>query len=82
MLLELIRSEYKESFLTTMEPYVEKSIENFNKAYYISSEYIKNDLYPLIIGYVNIIVNNTQINNEHMCLIPELTSYDVVKYRY
>lgn len=34
------------------------------------------------IGYINIIVNNTQLNNEHMCLTPELTTYDVVKYRY
>jgi len=34
------------------------------------------------IGYINIIVNNTQINNDQLCQSPLLTVYDVVKYRY
>jgi Cft2 family RNA processing exonuclease len=34
------------------------------------------------IGYINIIVNNTQINNDNVCLTPVLIPHDVIKYRY
>jgi hypothetical protein len=34
------------------------------------------------IGYINILVNNTQVNNENQCLTPELSAHDVIKYRY
>ena len=34
------------------------------------------------IGYINIIVNNTQMNNEHQCQSHEVSAHDVVKYRY
>ena len=34
------------------------------------------------IGYINIIVNNTQMNNEQMCVTPSLSAHDVIKYRY
>jgi len=34
------------------------------------------------IGYINILVNNTQVNNEQICVTPSLSAYDVIKYRY
>ena len=34
------------------------------------------------IGYINILVNNAQVNNDHVCLTPVLTPHDVIKYRY